>query len=266
MKHYTSLPWAALACAFYLGSVACSSTGVGNPGFESQGLALTRDDEPEVGADDTEQLEADTLKHAMLVFGELRLLPCDDNAREGVLEGPFVVDLLANTVDPKLPKFEWPESGLCGIDAVLAPATSPRLLQGRSMLFSGVRNGTLFVLVADMPGTLRMRPLPDVTWEPGRHDWAWALRPRRWLLPRELESETADTGSAVDAIADIVDVSQVDRVVAINVNRHPVLYEVIRTRLAARSSLHVDVNDNGRVDSAERRSENVIGRGLDDVD
>ena len=73
-------------------------------------------------------------------------------------------------------------------------------------------------------------------------------------------------GSAVEAVADIVDVSQVDRVIAINVNRHPVLYEVIRTRLAARSSLHVDVNDDGRVDAAERRSANVIGRGLDDLD
>lgn len=252
--------------ALWIGSAACSSTGVGNPGFDSQGLALTQDNEIEPGAEDTEQLEADTLKHAMLVFGELRIVPCDVDARERILQGPFVVDLLANTVEPELPKFEWPASGLCGIDAILAPATTPRSLQGRSMLFSGVRNGTLFVLVADMPGTLRMRPLPDLAWEPGQHDWIWALRPRRWLLPRELESEAPDTGSAVEAVADIVDVSQVDRVIAINVNRHPVLYEVVRTRLAARSSLHVDVNDDGRVDAAERRSANVIGRGLDDLD
>jgi hypothetical protein len=134
------------------------------------------------------------------------------------------------------------------------------------MLFSGVRDGTLFVLVADMPGTLRMRPRPDVEWQPDEHTWLWALRPRRWLLPEELTNETGDTGSAVDAISDVVDTQDVERIIAINVNRHPVLYELIRTRLASRSTLHVDSNDNGKVDTKERDSSHFIGLGLDDIE
>ncbi len=255
-----------MATVVALGAAACSSTGVGNPGFQTQGLALTRDDEVEPGAEDSTQLEADTLNHAVLVFGELRFVACDPGSRDVVLEGPFTVDLLANRVEPEIPEVTWPEGGICGLDATLAPATRPRLLEGRSMLFSGVREGTLFVLVADMPGTLRMRPRADVVWEPSEHQWLWAMRPRRWLLPEELAGETADTGSAVEAVSDVVDTEGVDRVIAINVNRHPVLYELIRTRLAHRSTLHVDVNDNGRVDARERDDGRLIGQGLDDIE
>ncbi len=263
-----------VTCAFgalSLALSACSSTGVGNPGVQTQGLALTQDSEIEPGAEDSEQLEGDSLKHAALVFGEIRFIACTadgegSSAEDVVLDGPFVVDLLDNTIEPPLPEITWPESGVCGLDATLAPATGPRLLEGRSMLFSGVRDGTLFVLVADMPGTLRMRPLPGVEWQPESHTWLWALRPRRWLLPMELANATPDTGSAIDAIADVVDVSSVDRVVAINVNRHPALYELIRTRLGERSTLHVDTNDNGVLDPREREGRALIGQGLADVE
>lgn len=251
-------------CALAL--CACSSTGVGNPGVQTQGLALTEDDSVEPGAEDSEQLEADTLSHAVLVFGELRFVACEDAAEDVVLDGPFIVDLLANEIEPKIPDVAWPEGGVCGLDATLAPAAKPRLLEGRSMLFSGVREGTLFILVADMPGTLRMRPLDGVEWKPSEHHWLWALRPRRWVLPEELDGEAADTGSAVEAVADVVDVDDVERVLAINVNRHPILYELIRTRLAARSTLHVDANDNGKVDANEREGTRLIGRGLDDIE
>lgn len=251
-------------CALTL--YACSSTGVGNPGFQTQGLALTEDDSVEPDAEDSEQLEADTLNHAVLVFGELRFVACEETSDDVVLDGPFIVDLLAHEIEPEIPEVTWPAGGVCGLDATLAPATKPRLLEGRSMLFSGVREGTLFILVADMPGTLRMRPQGGVEWKPSEHNWLWALRPRRWVLPEELSGETADTGSAVEAVADVVDVENVDRVLAINVNRHPILYELIRTRLASRSTLHVDANDNGKVDANEREGTRLIGHGLDDIE
>jgi hypothetical protein len=247
-------------------AAGCSSTGVGNPGFQTQGLALTEDGEVEPNADDTQQLEPGTVNHAVLVFGELRFVACDSTSSDVVLDGPFVVDLLANRVEPEIPEIVWPEGGVCGLDATLAPATRPRLLEGRSMLFSGIREGTLFVLVADMPGTLRMRPRAGGEWSPSEHQWLWALRPRRWVLPAELASETGDTGSAVDAVSDVVDTEGVDRVIAINVNRHPILYALIRTRLASRSTLHVDANDNGKVDESERAGGRFIGLGLDDIE
>lgn len=253
-------------CLTAIAGVGCSSTGVGNPGFQTQGLALTDDDVVEPGAEDGEQLEADTLSHAILVFGELRFVACESSSPDVVLDGPFVVDLLANKVEPEIPEVIWPEGGVCGVDATLAPATRPRLLEGRSMLFSGVREGTLFILVADMPGTLRMRPRAEIDWNPSEHQWLWALRPRRWVLPAELANENGDTGSAVEAVSDVVDTEGVERVIAINVNRHPILYELIRTRLAARSTLHVDANDNGKVDANEREGGRFIGQGLDAIE
>lgn len=259
------LAWPLLGSVILAGP-ACSSTGIGNPGIQTQGLALTGDDEVEPGAGDTEQLEADTLRHAALVFGEIRFVACDSPEQDVAIAGPFVVDLLTNEVDPPIPDVEWPASGVCGIDATLAPAERPRLLEGRSMLFSGVRDGTLFILVADMPGTLRMRPLEGETWRPGEHRWLWAMRPRRWVLPEELANEASDTGSVVDAVAEVVDTTGVERIVAINVNRHPVLYELIRTRLAQRSTLHVDANGNGKVDAREREGDAFIGQGLDDIE
>lgn len=244
----------------------CGSTGVGNPGVQQQELALTADDGVEPGADDEAQLESDVLTHAYVVFGEVRFLACESGVEDVVLQGPFVVDLLAGDVQPELPAFDWPSGGVCGVDATLAPAETPRRLEGRSFFFSGVRDGTLFILVADMPGTLRIRPLPMATWEPEAGPWLLALRPRRWLLPEELANETSDEGSAVDAVSDLVDVENVERVVAINVNRHPVLYELIRSRFARRSTLHVDANGNGKLDTRERGNGYFIGQGLADLE
>lgn len=237
--------------------LACSSTGVGNPVAE-QSLALSSDSELEPDATDAgEQLDPANLRHAILVFGELRYRACDNNADDdGVIAGPIVVDLAKNGVETNIPPILIPDSGFCGIDATLAPAVAPASLAGRSMFFSGLRSdGTLFLLFADMPGTLHMRPLDGVIWpKDGKHRWLWKLRPRRWLLPSELD--TVDT-AALDGIG---------RVIPIDVNRYPLLYELIRARIGRRSTLHIDLNDNGKLDTDERLGAAFIGQGLDSID
>jgi hypothetical protein len=247
---FSSLP--ALGCLV----LACSSTGVGNPVAE-QSLALSSDSELEPGATDAgEQIDPTNLRHAILVFGEMRYLACDRSEDDAVVTGPIVVDLAQNAIETNISPVTIPNRGFCGIDATLAPATAPAAIAGRSMLFSGLRSdGTLFLLFADMPGTLRMRPLAGVTWPvDGEHRWFWKLRPRRWLLPSELD--TVDTAE-LDGIG---------RVIPIDVNRYPRLYLAIRTRIAQRSTLHVDLNDNERLDPDERLGGALIGQGLDSID
>jgi hypothetical protein len=244
-----------LAAGFAL--LGCSSTGVGNPGVAMQSLSVSSDSEAEPDASDAaEQLEPTNLRHAMLVFGEVRYLACDTSEEDGVVDGPVVVDLATNHVQPEISAVAIPQSGFCGIDATLAPATSPPAMAGRSMFFSGLRSdGTLFLLFADMPGVLRMRPLDGVSWpSDGEHRWLWKLRPRRWLAPTELEA------------ADTAELDGIGRVIAIDVNRHPVLYEAIRTRVARRSSLYLDLNDNDKLDAEERLDGALIGQGLTSID
>jgi len=251
----TSLPKLLVVLGGVLPS--CSSTGVGNPGVATQSLSISSDSEPEPGATDaTEQLDPTNVRHAMLVFGKIRYLPCDAAEDDAVVAGPILVDLATNRVEPEIGAVDIPSHGFCGIDATLAPATAPPAMAGRSMFFSGLRSdGTLFLLFADMPGTLRMRPLDGITWPAdGNRDWLWKLRPRRWLTPTELDAATAAT------------LNGVDQVIPIDVNRYPVLYEAIRNRLARRSSLHVDLNDNHRLDADERLGEAVIGQGLDSIE
>ncbi len=236
--------------------LACSSTGVGNPVAE-QSLALSSDSELEPDATATEeQLDPGNLRHAILVFGEMRYLACDTAFDDSVVAGPIVVDLAKNGIETNIQPVIIPDGGFCGIDATLAPATAPAAIAGRSMFFSGLRSdGTLFLLFADMPGTLQVRPLDGVTWpKDGKHRWLWKLRPRRWLLPSELD--TVDT-AALDGVG---------RVIPIDVNRYPLLYESIRTRIARRSTLHVDLNDNEQLDPDERLGEALIGQGLDNID
>jgi hypothetical protein len=237
-------------------AVGCNSTGVGNPGFDTQALALTADSEPEPNAADTEQLDAKALRHALLLFREIRFAACDTADTDAVLAGPFLVDLVQSKVLPKIPDVAWPASGVCGIDATLMPAEPSSELAGRSMLFSGVRDdGVGFLLVADMPGTLRMRPTPSGrVWEPTGHPWLWALRPRRWVLPSDLIDEPSDQQAGADPV------------IAIDINRHPALYEKIRARLAQRSSLYVDHNDNLKLDPSERAKGTSIGTGLDNIE
>jgi flagellar biogenesis protein FliO len=52
-------------------------------------------------------------------------------------------------------------------------------------------------------------------------------------------------------------------VVAIDVNRHPMLYTVIRNRIGARNTLYSDLNDNHLLDPNEETA--VIGLGLQDL-
>lgn len=245
-------------CLCGLLGIGCSSTGVGNPGVAAQSLMVSSDPEVEPNATDGgEQLDSSNLRHAVLVFGELRFVACDETEESKVFLGPVLVDLAQNRMEPaSITLSETPASGICGIDAVLAPATTPASLSGRSLFFSGVRSdGTAFLLFANMTGTLRMRALPGVTWPiDGEHGWLWAMRPRRWLTPSELDTTETEP------------LDSVERVIAINVDRHPILYAAIRTRLAGRSTLHVDLNDNGQLDPDERRDQAFIGQGLDSID
>lgn len=250
MSHPDSFALALVLCL-----AGCSSTGIGNPGVADLSLTADPDVEPDAGQD-TEQLASNALRHAVLVFGELRFLPCDPSEADSVASGPFVVDLAQNVSEPKIPEVTIPPGGFCGIDATLAPATEPATMAGRSMLFSGVgSDGTLFLLFADMPGTLRMRPLPAVDWssldEPAL---LWALRPKRWVLPSELTASDAET------------LGRTKRVIPIDVNQHPILYTAIRARIARRSTLHLDLNGNGRLDPDERQGDALVGQGLDNID
>lgn len=237
----------------------CSSTGVGNPPLAEGTLSLTVAQDPTVepdATDDGEQLDAKSLRHAVLVFGELRFIACDANDGDTVLTGPFMVDLAQNRVEPPIGEVPVPPSGYCGIDAVLAPAVAPATLSGRSVFFSGLRaDGTLFLIFADMPGTLRMRPRPGISWQTEEDTpWIWAMRPRRWLLPSELDAEAPSL------------LAGLGNVIAIDAGQHPLLYAKLRARIARRSSLHLDLNQNGSLDSDERLGDAFIGLGLDSLD
>jgi hypothetical protein len=217
-------------------------------------LTLTNDPSAEPGATDDAQLGANRLTHAIIVLGTIVFRSCDTSDDDVTLDGPFVVDLAQNRIEPSLPLVTVTEAGVCGIDATLAPATEPSALAGRSIFFSGTRSDdTLFLLFADMPGTLRLRPRIGLAWSTD-HDWLWALRPRRWLSPAELDAsepeETAGQG----------------RVIVINANRHPLLYGAIRARLGGRSTLHLDLNDNLELDDSERTGDAFLGLGSDNLD
>jgi hypothetical protein len=237
-------------------TLACNSTGVGNPPAvpAEVNLALTQDSAVEPGAEDNAQLDEKRIEHAVIVLGKIVVLACSTKERDVKLEGPFVVDLATNRIEPNLPMLPVPAGGVCGIDAVLAPAVAPAALAGRSIFFSGTRRDeTRFLLFADMPGTLHLRPRNDSAWSVD-HGWLWALRPRRWLSPTELDESDSEV------------LASEGRVIVINVNRHPLLYKAIRSRLAGRSSLHLDLNDNFVLDDDERSGDAVIGVGLDSLD
>jgi hypothetical protein len=52
-------------------------------------------------------------------------------------------------------------------------------------------------------------------------------------------------------------------VIAIDANRHPLLYTAIRNRIGARSTLNTDLNGNHRLDPEDETA--VIGIGLQDL-
>jgi len=264
MSRRFSAAWTGTLCVA-IASFGCESTGVGNPGVIQQ-LLVTSEDAVEPEADDAAQLDADQLTRAILVVGEFRFVACDGPEEDVVTPGPFVVDLTGHDVTPAIPGVALPPGGICRLDATLALADEPELLRGRSMLFSGVRaDGTVFVMVGAVPGTLRLEPTTAGAFDQGEDGWLWALRPRRWLLPAELDAVRTDSGSAVQAVSDAIDSAGVTSLIAINVNRHPLLYAAIRSRLAGRSTLHRDIDGDGELDPDELTGDALIGRGVGDL-
>lgn len=252
---------------------ACSSTGVGNPGATGTlSLAIVGDeldgDEPtgetgngsDAGAapvDTVTPLPRGSLERAMLVLGSLRWLPCDETAPVITQSGPFLIDLIAGETRPPLPSFDVPVGGLCGFEAPLAPARGTAEILGRSLWFSGTRaDGVRFVLFADMRATLRVRAARGQAWgvdgERGDGEQAllWAMRPRRWAAARELdEAETTASDGR--------------RTLVIDADRHPLLFALIRARLASQSALFFDRDGNGALDPSDR-SQGEIGAGTAD--
>ena len=209
-------------------------------GAPSQGVAL-----PRAAIDD-----------ALLVIGEVRLLACDARQAAAIVAGPFVIDLVHGATSPSIPPVSVPAGGFCGLDAPLAPAPGPARLAGRSVYFAGKRvDGTPFRFVANVAATLRVRARAGVSWgaESGSaRSVFWALRPRQWLEPGELnalEATVLDDGSGA---------------LAIDLARHPALLLAIRSRLAGRSTLYDDVNDDRAFDAVDRDA--VLGDGVPDAD
>ncbi|HET9952984.1 MAG TPA: hypothetical protein VFQ61_00700 [Polyangiaceae bacterium] len=244
------------------------STGVGNPSLT---LALVTDEraEPtlvgagggsgtdvEVDAGEDEGLQSSAVHQAILVFGGLRLLPCDPALPPTVVPGRFVVDLKRQTTEPELPAIPGVSGGYCEIDVPLVRATAPAEIAGTSIYFAGERSdGTEFILYADVRAVLRLRATPGGAWDPERTPHLlWAFRPRRWLLRQELESAAAtlDEDGA--------------RVIVIDIDRHPLLFRAIKARIAGRSSLHLDRDNDGVLDEDERDSSALLGQGLEDTE
>lgn len=246
---------AALVASFAV--FACNSTGVGNPRTDTLELSLLSDPEPEPEAlEPDDPIASDAVEHAVLVFAELRWLPCAEDDEAVVVPGPMVVDLVTGRVEPPLPQVPVPEGGFCGIDAPLTPARSPAALTGRSAFFSGQRSdGALFLLYASMAGTVRLRARSGVAWDPETApSLIWAFRPRRWLAQPEL-----DASDSAPLVRD-------RRVIVIDVDRHPPLYTAIRNRIGSSSSLHADRNGNARLDPGERNDDHWLGQGLAGLD
>jgi len=230
----------------------CESTGVGNPGM-SVTAQSTLSPEPEA-ADPNDRITSE-LRHASLAIAELRWIPCNTADAAVVTPGPFVVDLISAQTTPDFGRVSVPPGGFCGFDAPLTTNASDAVMQGKSVLLSGVRaDGTLFILYAAMPGTIKMRPYPSGTvWDPSNAESViWALRPSRWVTQTEIDAEPTDP------------LGTRRRVIAIDVNRHPVLYDAIRTRLGSRSTLNTDLNGNHQLDTVEQSA--FIGLGLEDLD
>lgn len=232
-------------------SGCADSTGVGNPVTGELSLAIVRDDEePVVDAVDTGMagsstatLPAAALERAVLVLGRLRFIPCDESQASVEQSGPFVVDLLEGRMDPPLEAFAAPDGGICGFDAELAPARDSAELGARSVFFSGVRaDGTPFLLFANMRATLRVRASSLAGWgTPETPAILWALRPRRWAAQMELS-----------AVEPAVWAGGRRRSIVIDVNRHPALFALIRSRLASESAIFRDGDTIGALDASDR--------------
>ncbi len=235
----------------------CSSTGVGNPAPVSLRLAIVQDeaiDMPSGGA--AGEVDTAVVRSAVIVLGELRLVPCDPDDTTFVAPGPFIIDLLHGQTLPELPEIPLPAAGFCGLEAALAPALAPAPLTGRSLYFDGRRaDGTLFQVYANMQATLRVQAREGVAWGSNatrQHTLFWALRPRRWVAPGEL-----------DKVGPIT-LGDGTRVIVIDIDQHPLLFQAIRSRLAGSSTLFDDANADAVFDANDR--DVIIGDGLTNAD
>jgi hypothetical protein len=230
--------------------VACESTGVGNP-YRETSLELVATDSAEPDAEDPDAgLDEGALEHAILVVAGLEFEPCDPGLEKVRLEGPYIVDLVAGQVEPRLPLIPTPIGGFCALAAPLAPAERPASLAGRSIFLSGHRSdGVPFLVYAAANITVRVQARDGQAWGyDDAHPLLWAFRPRRWL---ELDEANQAEPDETDG----------QRAVVIDSNRHPLLYLAILTRIGGRSDMYRDLNQNGRVDTAEL--ENAwVGSGL----
>jgi hypothetical protein len=263
----------------------CNSTGVGNPPLTdlgTQALAITVDEQeaPAETSEPAPSKDVSLLKHtqltsAALLFSEIRFLACDGSVRSE--PGPFVVDLVKNSVSPELPSIQWPDSGLCGIDAVFGVAAKPDFLAGYSIVLVGTRpeKGAFIARVA-MSGTLPLRPRGEKSWQPSEHVWLWALRPRHWFAEEELEdtdaSETPPAASSSEPSPAELDAGAGRNnarpeagplllPLTVTPERHVHLYTALKERLGIHTTLHVDENDSLTLDPEERTGKAFIGRG-----
>lgn len=275
-----------------------SSTGVGNPGVIS--LSIVTDDELELTPDDNggapgtcegasgaagaatdgeagaagqgapsaagapatsggdvaldDDLPRMSVQHAKLALGSLKWRSCATPTEETVVPGPFVLDLIEHTTTPEIPPVQEPDGGFCGLDAPLAVVDGPADLAGRSIFFDGVRSdGTFFLLYADVQATLRVRRHARLVWDASDTPAVlWAFRPRRWLSRAALDA--ASTTAWDDGRSAVV----------IDANRHPLLLAAIRHRLAGKSTLFRDLNQNRELDAEDRNV--IVGDGSDDAD
>lgn len=233
-----------------------ASTGVGNPYDDPEtgtlALALVADNEVE-GAT---SLPESGLEQAVLVLGSVTWLPCDSDEPSVAQAGPFIVDLLSGTTVPELPVFTAPAEGMCGFDAVLAPALDSAALGSRSLYFAGTRaDGVEFMLFANVAATLRVRAPSGEEWGTDRNlRLLWAMRPRRWAGPMELDMTEPRVWNGGRR-----------RTIVIDANRYPLLLSRIRARLASESALFRDVDYDRALGESERAGE-IIGTGSTETD
>jgi hypothetical protein len=208
--------------------VGCESTGVGNPVTGEVQLSLVADEGATAPGDDAEALPRGAVEHAVLVLARIEWLPCDTSLEPIVEPGPFVVDLVTGLTSPEIPALEAPAGGVCGFDAPLGPARDSAELAGRSLFFSGVRaDGVPFLLFSDMRATLSVRSSDGASWAipKEKRRLLWEMNPRRWAPRADLDtSEPTLWGGG-------------RQIIRIDVNRHPLLYALIRARLGSEGRL-----------------------------
>jgi hypothetical protein len=206
---------------------------------------------------DGDDLPSASVAHAVVVLDHISWQPCN-GAGPTTVHGPFIVnlvgDLIPERTKPQIPSVVEPEGGFCGLEAPLTAAEAPAELAGRSLFFDGTRSdGTLFVLYANVQATLRVKRHGSIVWSASETPSVlWAFRPRRWLSRMAIDQATPMPWDGADFK------------VVIDLNRHPVLLDALRKRLAGKSSLFLDLNKNRMLDDEDRDA--IVGDGSDDPD